>query len=166
MGFSPSLYTLFHIHYSTEEDLAKVRDRCACGKDALLVANYGGVTAVTTDPLYCLMYPTVYNEGLEDQTHFNTVASPSGMHTHVCMCHSLQLVNKDPKNRRTYEGSRLIVPSGAQYQNLFPEITTPHDHWGLLLDPNTGSPTPWWQQESSALRTPSSRQSQGQPSVQ
>ena len=135
---------------SIEEDLAKVRDRCSHGKDAggvcsysLLVANYGGIMAIPTDPPYCLMSPTMYNDGVEDQTHFNMVASPSGMHTHVCMCHSLlQFADKDPKNRRTFEGSCLIVLHGAQYQNLFPEITTPHNHWGLLIDPNTRGPHP------------------------
>ena len=135
---------------SIEEDLAKTRERCACNKDvggvsshALLVANYGGTMAVPTDPLYCLMYPTVYNAGTENQTHFNTAASPSGIHTHVCMCHSLlQLADKDPKNRRTFEGSCLIVPHGTQYWSLFPEITTPCNHWGPLIDPNTGEPYP------------------------
>ena len=93
---------------SMETDLAKARDRHACNKDpgemhsyALLVANYGGIMAVPTNPLYCLVYPTVYNNDVEDQNHFNTAASPSGMHTHVCMCRSLlQLVDKDPDNRR------------------------------------------------------------------
>ena len=58
---------------SLEENLAKVRNRCAGGKDAggacsytLLVANYGGIMAVPTDPPYCLGYPTVYNDGVED----------------------------------------------------------------------------------------------------
>ena len=91
---------------SIEEDLAKVRQRCACNKDiggahsyALLVATYGDVMAVPTDLPCCLMYPTMCNAGMEDQTHFITVASPSGMHTHVCMCHSLlQLMDKDPHN--------------------------------------------------------------------
>ena len=133
-----------------EEDLAKVRDRCAWGKDAggvhsyaMLVANYGGITAVPTDPPYCLVYPTMYNDGMEDQTHFNTVASSPGMHTHVCMCCSLlQFTDKDPKNKRTFEGSHLIIPCGAQYQNLFPEITAPCNHWGPLIDPNIGEPYP------------------------
>ena len=121
---------------SIGEDLAKVRDRCAHSKDAggvhsytLLVANYGDIMAVSTDPLYCLMYPTMYNDGAEDQTHFNTVASPSGMHTCVCMCCSLlQFMDKDPKNR-TFEGSHLIVPCGTQY-------------WEPLIDPNTREPYP------------------------
>ena len=135
---------------STEEDLAKVRERHACNKDiggahsyTLLVANYGGIMAVPTGPPYCLVYPIMYNAGAEDQTHFNTVANPSGMCTCVCMCCSLlQLMDKDPRNRRTFEGSRLIVPHGTQYQSLFLEITTPCNHQGPLIDPNTWEPYP------------------------
>ena len=98
---------------------------------------------IPTDPPYYLVYLMMYNDDAEDQNHFNTAASPSGMHTHVCMCCSLlQLMDKDPDNQRTYEGSRLIVPHGAQYQTLFPEIVTPHNHWGPLIDPNTGEPSP------------------------
>ena len=87
-----------------EADLKKVRDRHAQNKDpgwvhsyALLVANYGSIMAIPTDPPYCLVYPTVYNEDMEDQNHFNTAASSSGMCTHACICHTLlQLMDKDP----------------------------------------------------------------------
>ena len=99
--------------------------------------------AIPTNPPYCLVYPMVYNEDAENQNHFNTAASTSGMHTHACMCSSLlQLADKDPNNKRTYESSCLIVPCSTQYQTLFPEIIAPHNHWGLLIDPNTGEPYP------------------------
>ena len=132
---------------SIEVDLEKMRDRHAHNKNpggvhsyALLVANYGGVMAIPTNPLYCLVYPTVYNKDAENQNHFNTAASPSGMCTCACMCCALlQLVDKDPDNRRTYEGS---CSQSTQYRTLFPEIITPHNHWGPLIDPNTGEPYP------------------------
>ena len=57
-------------------------------------------------------------------------------------CSLLQLTDKDPKNRRTFEGSHLIVTCGTQYQSLFPEITMPCNHWGLLIDATTGEPYP------------------------
>ena len=90
---------------SIKVDLAMARDRHVHNKDpagvpsyALLVANYRGVMAVPTNPPYCLVYPTMYNDA-EDQNHFNTAASPSGMCTCVCMCHSLlQVMDKDPDN--------------------------------------------------------------------
>ena len=129
-----------------EANLQKVQDKHAENKDpgrvhsySLLVANYGGVMAVPTDPLYCLVYPTVYNTGVEDQNHFNTAASPSVLHTCSCICHTLlQHADMEPVCPRTYKGSHLIIPHGAQYRTLFPEIAAPHNHRGLLIDHNTG----------------------------
>ena len=78
---------------SIEADFKKMRDRHTLNKDpdgvrsyALFIANYGGVVAFPTNPLYCLVYPTAYNEDVEDQNHFNTAASLSGMCTCACMC--------------------------------------------------------------------------------
>ena len=93
---------------SIESDLAKVRDRHAHEKSigrahsySLLVGNYGGAMALPTELPYCLVYPTTYDDEAEDKAHFNTAASPSGMPTDVCMCHSLlHLMDKDPANRR------------------------------------------------------------------
>ena len=135
---------------SIEADLKKARDRRAQNKDpgraclySLLIANYGDIMAVPTDPLYCLVYPTMYNNDMEDQNHFNTAASPSGLHTHSCICHTLlQHVDMDPVCQKTYEGSHLIIPHGAQYRTLFPEIVIPHNHQGLLIDHNTEEPYP------------------------
>ena len=103
---------------SLESDLGKARERWTCGKSpgeahcySLLVGNYGGTMALTTELPYCLMYPTAYDAETEDQTHFNTSISPSGMHTEVCICHSLlQLMDRDPTKRREFEGSNMIVP--------------------------------------------------------
>ena len=130
---------------STEADLKKVRDRRTQNKDpggvrsyTLLVANYGGIMAIPTDPLYCLVYPTVYKEDTKDQNHFNTAASPSGMCTQACICCTLlQHADKDPVCWRTYEGSCLIIPHSTQYRTLFSEIVMPHNHWGPLIDHNS-----------------------------
>ena len=135
---------------SIKADLKKVRDQHTQNKDpggvhsySLLIANYGCIMAIPTNPLYCLVYPTVYNDDAEDQNHFNTADSPSGIHTCSCMCHALlQHVDKDPVCWRTYEGSHLIIPCGAQYRTLFPEIVTPHNQQGLLIDNNTVEPYP------------------------
>ena len=53
-----------------------------------------------------------------------------------------------------YEGSCLIVPCGTQYRTLFPEIITPHNHRGLLIDPNTGEPYPMATAEDFCLKHP------------
>ena len=135
---------------SIEADLKKAWDRHAQNKDpgwahscSLLIANYGGMMAVPTDPPYCLVYPTVSNDDAEDQNHFNTAAIPSGVCTRSCICHTLlQHVNMDPVCWRTYEGGRLIIPHGTQYKTLFPEIIMPSNHRGPLIDHNTGKPYP------------------------
>ena len=121
---------------SIEADLQKVWDRHTENKDlgrvrsySLPIANYGGVLAIPTDPPYCLVYPTVYNTGTEDQNHFNTAASPSGLHTCSCICCALlQYADMEPVHQRTYEGSHLIIPHVAQYRTLFPEIAIPCNH--------------------------------------
>ena len=135
---------------SIETDLNKVRDRHAQNKDpgrvhsySLLIANYGGIMAVPTDPLYCLVYPTVYNDDTEDQNYFNTAASLSGLHTQSCICCTLlQHVDMDPVCQRTYKGGCLIISHSTQYRTLFPEIVAPCNQWGLLIDHNTGEPYP------------------------
>ena len=134
---------------SIEATLKKVRDKHAQNKDpggvhsySLLIANYGGVMTVPTDPLYCLVYPTVYNNDVEDQNHFNTAASPSGMYTCACMCCTL-LQHADKASPLEDLWRQLPYhPHGAQYRTLFPEIITPCNHWGLLIDHNTGEPYP------------------------
>ena len=133
-----------------EADLKKVRDGHAQNKDpggehshSLLIANYRGIMAVPTDPPYSLVYPTVYNNNMEDQNHFNTAASPSGLCTHSCICHALlQHMDMDLVCQRTYKGGCLIIPHGAQYRTLFLEIIVPHNHWGPLIDHNIGEPYP------------------------
>ena len=99
--------------------------------------------AIPTNPPYCLVYPTVYSDDAEDQNHLNTAASPSGMHTHSCMCCTLlQHVHRDPVHQRTYEGNHFVIPQCTQYRTLFPEIVAPCNHWVLLIDHNTGEPYP------------------------
>ena len=143
---------------SIEVDLKKARDQCAQNKApggvhsySLLIANYGGVMAISTNPPHCLVYPTVYNNDVEDQNHFNTAASPSGMCTHSCICCTLlQHADKDPVHWRTYEGSCLVIPHGTQYRTLFPEIVGPHNHWGLLIDHKTCAP---WETSASWIQS-------------
>ena len=110
---------------------------------SLLIANYGGVMAVPTDSPYFLVYLTMYNTGMEDQNHFNTASSPSGLCTCSCICCTLcQQTDMEPVCQRTYEGSHLIIPHGAQYRTPFPEITAPHSYQSPLIDHNTQEPYP------------------------
>ena len=72
--------------------------------------------AVTMDPPYCLIYPVVYNDDVatQNQNHFNTVASPSGLLTHTCMCCTLlQHADLTEAHKQKYGGSCLLVPCGT-----------------------------------------------------
>ena len=90
----------------------------------MLVANFGGLMAIPTDPPYCLVYPNTYSEevALENQNHFNTTGGPPGLHTSSCICCTLlQHADLTEVQRQKYNGSCLIVPRGTQYK-IFPDI--------------------------------------------
>ena len=135
---------IFPFINSIEEDLKKVRQKWDAGKDpgrvhsyAMLVANFGGIMAVPTDPPYCLVHPMIYSDdiAIKNQNHFNTTASPPGLHTHGCLCHTLlQHADLMEACKWKYNGNHLIVPHGTQYKTLFPEITMPCNHQGPLID--------------------------------
>ena len=103
---------------SIEEDLKKAQEKQDAGKDpggvhsyAMLVTNFGSTMAIPTDPLYCLVYPTIYNDDVDikDQNHFNTAASPPGLCTPRCMCHTLlQHADLTKAHKWKYNGSCLI----------------------------------------------------------
>ena len=135
--------------HSIEEDLKKVQEKWDAGKDpggvhsyAMLVANFSGTMAIPTDPPYCLVYPTIYSDDVDikDQNHFNTAASPPGLDTHGCICCTLlQHADLMEAHKQKYDGSHLIVPRGAQYKTLLPEITRDRS-----LTTAAGSLTPWF----------------------
>ena len=135
---------------SIESDLKKVRELHTQGKEVSqvhsysdLMANYGGIMALPTEPPYCLVYPTVSDVNAVYKTNFNTVGSQSGMHTEACMCFSLlHLMDTDPANRKKFKVSQLLVSHGMQYKTLFPIIVEPHNHCGPLMDLNTREPYP------------------------
>ena len=137
---------------SIEEDLKKARMKWDLGKDpggvcsyAMLVANFSGIMEVPTDPPYCLVYPVIYSDDVDikNQNHLNTAASPPGLHTHGCICCTLlQYADLMEAHKQKYNGSHLIVPRNAQYKTLFPEITMPHNHQGLLINHCSRKPYP------------------------
>ena len=99
--------------------------------------------AVPTDPPYCLMYPNTYSDEavLENQNHFNTTGGPPRLCTSSCIYHTLlQHVDLTKANRQKYNRSHLIVPWGAQYKTLLPEITMLHNHLVPLLDLDSRKP--------------------------
>ena len=129
-----------------------MRQEWDAGKDlggvcsfAMLVTNFGGIMAIPTDTPYCLVYPMIYSEDIatKNQNHFNTMASPTGLCTHGCICHTLlQHADLMEAHEQKYNGSCLIVSHGAQYKTLFPEITMLCNHQGLLIYHSSGKPYP------------------------
>ena len=130
---------------SIQNDLKEVRELHTQGKEVsriwsytYLVANYRGIMALPADPSYCLVYPMVCDNEVQNKTHFNTKASPSGMHTEACLCHSLlHLMDADPANRQKFKGSCIIILCGVQHKTMFSIIAKPHNHHEPLIDPNT-----------------------------
>ena len=137
---------------SIEEDLKKVRQKWDTGKDpggvcsyARLVTNFGSIMTIPADPPYCLVYPMIYSDDVatKNQNHFNTAASPPGLHTHSCICCTLlQHADLTEAHKQKYNGSHLIVPCSIQYKTLFPEITMPRNHWGPLISHSSRKPYP------------------------
>ena len=90
--------TILPFIHSIEEDLERARLKLVSGRDpgpvhsySMLVANFGSLVAIPTDPPYGLMYPNTYSDevALENQNHFNTVGGSPGLHTGSCICHAL-----------------------------------------------------------------------------
>ena len=137
---------------SIKEDLERARLKQVSGRNlgpthsySMLVANFGSLMAIPTDPPYCLMYPNTYSEEatLEKQNHFNTVGGPPGLCTSSCICHALlQHADLTKAHRQKYNRGHLIIPRGTQYKTLLPEITMPCNHRGSLLDPHSRKPFP------------------------
>ena len=101
--------------------------------------------AVPTDLPYCLMYPNIYSTTVPsvDRHHFNMQGSPLGLHTCTCICCTLlQYANLSEAHRQKYHGSHLVIPQGAQYSCLLPEITMLCNHLVLLIDLHMGDPFP------------------------
>ena len=127
-----------------------MHDALKAGHDAgkrhaycLFVGNLSSIMSIPTDPPYCLVYPTTYVKGAE-LNHFDTWNSPMGTCLHCCVCRAtLQFSNTDPKQYTKYAGSRLVVPSGAQYNDqLYSTILEPQNHRSPLIDPITEEPCP------------------------
>ena len=137
---------------SIDDDLKRTREqRAASGSSgkarsySMFIANFGGLMAVPTDPSYCLMYPNIYSTTVpnEDGHHFNIQGGPPGLHTRTCIYRTLlQYAHLSETHRLKYHGSHLVIPWGAQYSHLLPEITMPCNHWVLLVDLHTGDPFP------------------------
>ena len=143
---------------SIEDDLKKARSKRAAGKDpdekcsfSMFVSNFGSLMAVPTDPPYCLMYPNIYSNKVpsKDKNHFNIGGGPPGLHRCALLWHA----DLSEAHRWKYYGSCLVIPQGAQYSHLLPEITMLHNSRVPLIDLHSREPTLWSQWVTSNWKT-------------
>ena len=139
------------IHY-IEVDLKHTKEKREASSSILrvqsycmFVANFGGIVALPMDPPYCLMYPNIYSSTIpkKDRHHLNIGGSPPGVCTCMCICCTLlQHADMSTDHRQQHHRSHLVIPQGAQYDHLLPEIIMPCNHWALLVDLSMGGPFP------------------------
>ena len=137
---------------SIDDDLKRTREkRAASGSSSkahsfcMFIANFGGLMAVPTDLLYCLVYPNIYFTTVphEDRHHFNVQGGPPRLCTRACICCTLlQHANLSEAHRQKYHRSHLVISQGVQYSHLLPEITMLHNHRVPLVDLHMGEPFP------------------------
>ena len=101
----------------------------------MLIANYGGMLAFSTELPYCL-YTIVYERDAE-QSIFNEKGGPTTMHSSECVCRSLP---SHPVKKS--DGSHVIIPCSVHFDHFLPEIILPHSYAKPLIDANTGESYP------------------------
>ena len=113
----------------------------------MLIVNYGGHMAFTTEPPYCVVYAAEYR----DKDPSKMMPRKPENHSYVMVSEKmivrrlLSMPNWDPSERKHTKGGRLLIPWGMQYgTKLFPELVVPCNHAGLLIDSATGHDAPFW----------------------
>ena len=113
---------------------------------AMLLSNYGGHMAYTTDPPLCMAYPLEFvkkdNLGM---TFWNPDNHPVAFIANVMVIHQL-LMQDCPEHEymRMIHGGCLIIPWGMQFgHKLFPEIVILRNHAAPYPDPTTGQKAPF-----------------------
>ena len=111
--------------------------RPQCRAYMMLIGNYGGHMAFTTEPPYCVAYAVDYQDNDPSKmTPCETLNHPYAMVTDNMMVRRLlSMPNWDPSERKHTKGGRLLIPRGVQFSpKLFLEIVIPRNHAGLLVD--------------------------------
>ena len=113
------------------------KDRPKCGVYMMLIGNYGGHMAFTTEPPYCVAYAADY----QNKDPSKMIPSETLNHMYVMVTNNmmlrrlLSLLNWDPMERKHTKGGRLLILRGVQFSpKLFPEIVIPCNHAGPLID--------------------------------
>ena len=113
------------------------KDRPKCRVYMMLIGNYGGHMAFTTESPYCVRYAADYqNKDPSKMMPRNTLNHAYAMVTDNMMVRRLLSVpNWDPTERKHTMGGHLLIPRGVQFSpKLFPEIVIPCNHAVPLID--------------------------------
>ena len=103
----------------------------------MLLGNYGGHMAFTTEPPYCVAYAADYqSKDPSKMTPCETLNHAYAMVTDNMMVRRLlSVLNWDPSERKHTKGGCLLIPRGVQFgPKLFPQIVIPRNHTGPLVD--------------------------------
>ena len=78
-----------------------------------------------------------------EQNHLNVQGGLPGPWIHECMCHTLlQHIDPTVENRQRHCNGCLVIPRGAQYDRLLPEVVRPCNHQVPLMDLKAGEVFP------------------------
>ena len=123
------------------------KDCPKCRVYMMLIVNYGGHMAFTTEPSYCVSYAADYqSKDPSKMTPRETSNHPYATVTDNMMVRRLlSVLNWDPVERKCIKGGRLLILRGAQFGlKLFPEIVILRNHMGPLVDSATQQDAPLW----------------------
>ena len=136
MGDISSISVMIESVRSILESESK-KDRPKCRAYTMLIANYGGHMAFTTEPPYCVAYAADYqSKDPSKMTPRETLNHPYAMVPDNMMVRRLLSVpNWDPAERKHTKGGRLLILRGVHFgPKLFPEIVILCNHAGPLVD--------------------------------
>ena len=146
LGDIPSISVMIDSVCSVLKTESK-KDRPRCRAYMVLIGNYGGHMAFTTEPPYCVAYAADY----EDKDPSKMTPRKTLNHTYTMVADNimvrrlLSVPNWDPVERKHTKGGRLLIPRGVQFgPKLFPEIVIPRNHAGPLFDSTTRQDAPLW----------------------
>ena len=135
-----------HIFVVLVTECAKLAPKCRAYM--MLIGNYGGHMALTTDPPYCIAYAAEYK--FTDDPSRMTFCEPSNhgfmmTASNMVVWRLLSVVNWNPADRKLMTGERLLIPRGMQFGfGLFAELVMPHNHAAPLINSLMCQEVPFW----------------------
>ena len=143
-GISPMQKFISYIHDVLQQERASHKPIVrTC---VMLLGNYSGHMAFSTDPPFCLAYLAEYLEkkDLGAMMIWSLDNHPVTFMVLDMVVHQLLALDcLECDYARMSHGGHLIIPRGTQFRSkLYPEIVIPRNHGALYPDPTTGQEAP------------------------